>query len=331
MRPDGTTLKQITTGHGDDREPRISPDGTTIAFASDRAFKGSYDIWTVNICHRCTQADHLSEADEFEPAWSPDGKPIAFVSGTGITGKSIESIDLATGKQTTVVTSIAEGRVEAPSYSPDGKSLAYVQFHGVGIFMNTAQLIVTGTTTYAGKAADTFPFPAVWLSNSELFYTGDGHILRTNLSASSETPIPFTAVIKSIRPQYPHKVYDFDSSVPRQVKGIYAPALSPDGTQVAFVALNQLYLMTIGGAPVALTHDTFYKQGPAWSPDGKTLAYVSDRDGIENIYLHDMSTPDTAADKRPAPSKTAQIMPAWSPDGKLIAFQDQTGATLLLK
>jgi len=331
MRPDGTALKQITTGHGDDREPRISPDGTTVAFSSDRAFKGNYDIWTADIATGALKQITSAEDDEFEPAWSPDGKSIAFVSGTGITGKSIESIDLTTGKQTTLVTSIAEGRVEAPSYSPDGKSLAYVQFHGIGIFMNTAQFLVTGTTTYAGKATDTFPFPAVWLSNSELFYTGDGHILRTNLTANSETSVPFVAVIKSIRPQYPRKVYDFDSTAPRQVKGLYAPALSPDGKQVAFVALNELYLMPIGGTPVALTHDAFYKQGPAWSPDEKTLAYVSDRDGIENIYLHNMSSPDTNADKRPAPSKTAQIMPAWSPDGKLIAFQDQTGATLTLE
>jgi len=331
MHPDGSALKQITNGHGDDREPRISPDGTTIAFASDRAFKGNYDIWTVNIASGALKQITSAEADEFGPTWSPDGTKIAFVSGTGIAGKTIESIDLTTGQQTTVASSIAEGRVEAPSYSPDGKSLAYVQFHGVGMFMNTAQLLITGATTYSGKATDTFPFPATWLSNSELLYTGDGHILRTSLSTGSETPIPFTAVIKSIRPQYPHKVYDFDSTTARQVKGIYAPALSPDGKQVAFVALNQLYLMTIGSAPVALTRDAFYKQGPAWSPDGKTLAYVSDRDGIENIYLHDISAADTSADKQVSPSKSAQIMPAWSPDAKLIAFQDQTGATLTVE
>src|SRR5207302_103666 len=86
---------------------------------------------------------------------------------------------------------------------------------------------------------------------------------------------------------------------------------------------------TIGSVPVALTHDTFYKQGPAWSPDGKTLAYVSDRDGIENIYLHELSSADTNRDKQVSPSKTAQIMPAWSPDCKFIAFQDQTGATFV--
>src|SRR5579871_2170618 len=330
MHPDGSGLKQVTTGHGDDREPRISPDGTTIAFASDRAFKGSYDIWTVDIVTGALKQITSSEADEFGPTWSPDGTQIAFVSGTGIQGKTIETITLATGKQTTAVASIPAGRVEAPSFSPDGKSLAYVQFHGVGMFMNTAQLNITGATTYTGKAEDTFPFPAVWLSGTALLYTADGHILRTSLSDKSETPIPFTATIKSIRPQYPHKAYDFDATTAHQVKGIYAPALSPDGKQIAFVALNQLYLMTIGSAPVALTHDTFYKQGPAWSPDGKTLAYVSDRDGIENIYLHDTSAPDTSADKQVSPSKTAQIMPAWSPDGKLIAFQDQTGATLLV-
>src|SRR5258705_10156070 len=137
MRPDGSGLKQITSGHGDDREPRISPDGATIAFASDRAFKGSYDIWTVNIANGALKQITSAEADEFGPTWSPDGTKIAFVSGTGITGKTIESIDLATGHLTTVVSSIAEGRVEAPSYSPDGKSLAYVQFHGVGMSMNT--------------------------------------------------------------------------------------------------------------------------------------------------------------------------------------------------
>ena len=82
MHPDGTGLKQLTSGHGDDREPRISPDGTRIAFTSDRAFEGSYDIWTVEIGTGKLKRITSAAADEFGPAWSPDGSAIAFISGT---------------------------------------------------------------------------------------------------------------------------------------------------------------------------------------------------------------------------------------------------------
>src|SRR5216683_306828 len=336
MLPNGTRRKQITTGHGDDREPSISPDGTTIAFASDRAFKGSYDIWTINIATGALKQVTSSDADEFEPTWSPDGTSIAFVSGAGIVGRSIESIGLSSGKQHTIVSvDPATGRVEAPSFSPDGTQLSYIRYAGSGTVLSASQFTVVSSagdhkTVYTGKGQDAFPFPATWLSKTELLYTGDGHLLHVDLATRSETPIPFTATIKSIRPQYPHKVYDFDSTAAQEVKGIFAPALSPDGKQIAFVALNQLYVMTIGSAPIALTNDTFYKQEPAWSPDGKTLAYVSDKNGIENIYLHNIGSTDTTGDKQISPSSDAQIMPAWSPDAKLIAFQNQAGATLLI-
>ena len=183
---------------------------------------------------------------------------------------------------------------------------------------------------YTSKAMDAYPFPATWLSPSELVFTGDGKIIHADLNAKSETAIPFSADFHVNRPPYAHKAYNFDATTSRPVKGIWAPALSPDGRTVAFVALNQLYLMRIGGKPVALTHDTYFKQGPAWSPDGKTLAYVSDKDGTENVYLHEVSTSSDASDKRVSPSEEAQIMPAWSPDGTLIACQDHTGATVLI-
>jgi len=231
MHPDGSGLKQVTFGHGDDREPRVSPDGKTIAFDSDRAFEGSYDIWTVDVASGALLRVTSDPADEYEPNWSPDGKGLVFVSGTGIAAKSIEYVDLASKTQHTLLAvDPAMTRVDSPSFSPDGKHLAYVLFKGEGMFQDEAHLVVTGADggepSYTGNAGDTFPFPANWLSDGELVYTANGKILRVDLAGGTETPIAFRATIPSSRPQYVHKHYDFDSSAARTVKGIYGPALA---------------------------------------------------------------------------------------------------------
>ncbi len=333
MKPDGSGLKQITSGHGDDREPRISPDGEAIVFTSDRAFEGSYDIWTVPVTGGEPRRITKSEADEFGPSWSPDGKKIVFVSGTGISGTTIQSIDLASGQQTELRKVASPlNRFEAPSWSPDGKRLSYIEYEATDArTVNSGILRMVAAdgsgTPVSAQSDDTFPFPPVWLSSKELIYTANGHILRMDLDSRTETPIPFTADIPYQPHGFRHKTFDFDSTADKAVKGIYTPSLSPDGKAVAFIALNQVYIMPLDGKPQALTHDTFYKQGTTWSPDGTRLAYITDRDGIENVYVHTMTDATDANDKRIAPQQTAQIMPAWSMNGKTIAFQDQTGAT----
>jgi len=326
MKPDGSDLRQLTSGHGDDREPAFSPDGKTIAFSSDRAFRGSYDIWTVDLATGKLKQWTSSPADEFEPSWSPDGNEIAFVSGTGNVGQTVMAVDADGHERTLAAMKPTEGRLEAPSWSPDGKKISWTQFSGEGFFMNASHLMVSGAQV--GKEDDVFPFPTAWLSPTEVLYTGNGHIFRMNLATGAETIVPFTAEIKWMRPQYAHKAYDFGSTAPKPVMGILAPDLSPDGTEIAFGALNNLWVMKIGATPERITHDSYFEEGPQWSPVGKYLAYSADNGGVMNLYVRDMET-GVARQVSPSPA-SAQLLPAWSPDGKWLAFQDQTGVTSIV-
>ena len=310
MKPDGTGIRQLTDGHGDDREPRFSPDGKKVAFSSDRGFKFNYDIWVADVDSGKLAQWTSSPADEFEPAWSPDGTEIAFVSGTGAAGTSIQAIDSA-GHSKPVISATEGSRVNSPSWSPDGKKIAYSQING-----NKTRLMISGEAI--GTADDVFPFPVTWLSSNQVLYTGNGKIFATTLGCESKT-VPFQAKFQLNRPAYKRRQLDFDSTTSRPVKGIVRPALSPDGNRIVFEALNQLWLMQIGGKPQQLTNGSYYKQSPAWSPDGKQIAYSSDKAGTADIYILDLATKSERRVTNLADS--AEIEPAWSPDGKKLAFQ----------
>ena len=252
------------------------------------------------------------------PAFSPDGTEIAYVSGTGSIGTSIQS----TGPLKTLVTAPAGAHLNSPTWSPDGSRLAYTQFLG-----RKTHLMVSGQPGAVATAEDVFPFPPRWLSPTQLLYTGDGKILVTTLQGETKT-IPFQAKFTINRPSYKPRVLNFDSTAVRPVKGIINPQLSPDGKRVVFEALNQLWVLdTAGGKPQAITTGNYYKQSPAWSPDGKMLAYSCDKAGTADIYTLDLAT---HAERRITNfDDSAELAPVWSPDGKQIAFQRQGGATYI--
>src|SRR5437879_8972017 len=109
---------------------------------------------------------------------------------------------------------------------------------------------------------------------------------------------------------------------------IAEPEISPDGKWVAYTVstpdmdanrgMSNIWVVpTAGGAAMQLTQSG-HDSSPVWSPDGKTLAFLSSRSGESQVYLlsmvggeaHTLTKLSTGAD-----------MVKWSPDGKTIAFR----------
>jgi Tol biopolymer transport system component len=111
----------------------------------------------------------------------------------------------------------------------------------------------------------------------------------------------------------PLKTIDFETD-----EGTYLSLdLSPDGRQIAFDLLGDIYLLPIeGGDARALTTGLAWDQQPRWSPDGRRIAFVSDRDGGSNLWI--MNADGTQPRQLSRGRKDTFISPAWLPDGPAI-------------
>ncbi|MFM7259391.1 MAG: TolB family protein [bacterium] len=92
---DGRTVTQLTTDPSDDLMPSIAPDGTKIAFASNR--NGNWDIYTLPITGGAPTQITFDADEEVQPTWAPDGRRLAFSRKNGRTGTwEIWIVDSAT-------------------------------------------------------------------------------------------------------------------------------------------------------------------------------------------------------------------------------------------
>src|SRR5262245_46910881 len=67
--------------------------------------------------------------------------------------------------------------------------------------------------------------------------------------------------------------------------------VSPDGTTVLFDLLGDLYTIPIaGGTPTAISSGIDWDRCPRYSPNGKQVAFISDRVGIENLWILDLES-----------------------------------------
>jgi len=105
--------------------------------------------------------------------------------------------------------------------------------------------------------------------------------------------------------------------------------VAPDGRTIAFDLLGDIYTMAIeGGTPTRIAEGLAYEHQPRFSPDGKRIAFVSDRGGGDNIWLMNRD----GSDKRQLSKEEFRLLnqPSWSPDGQFIVAKKHftTGRSL---
>ncbi|MBW8772816.1 MAG: PD40 domain-containing protein, partial [Gemmatimonadetes bacterium] len=218
----------------------------------------------------------------------------------------------------------------APALSPDGTQVAFFsERSGYSVDLWLAD----GTTgrvqrrllkTTASSNYETYRF-----INSSVNWSPDGRFLTL---AAKRGPKDDLLVIDVRRDRIARRI-----EVP--LAGILTPSFSPDGKQIVFSGLDgglsDLFIVNTDGTGLRrLTHDKYADMNPVWSPDGHTLAFVTDRGPGTNfatlqfsgprIALYDLQT-NTVVDLEHM-DRGRNVSPQWSPDGKQLAFvSDRNG------
>src|ERR1051325_138397 len=132
------------------------------------------------------------------------------------------------------------------------------------------------------------------------------------------------AIACGARAQEKHAI-TFDDLI--KLQRVAEPAISPDGKWVAYTvatpdmeanrnASNIWLVAKSGGEAIQLTQSG-KDSSPVWSPDGKTIAFISSRSGDSQVYLLSME----GGEAHPLTERsTGADLAIWSPDGKMIAF-----------
>ena len=314
MEPGGENVRLVIA---DCHHPSWSPDGKEIVCSSaGRDAPATRNtspstLWIANV--ETGNKRLLCENDAMQPSWSPNGDRIAFWFMHPSSGRSDIATISRNGGPIEVITE-DDSTDWNPVWSPDGKFLYFASDRSGNMsFWRLAIDEQTGKTQGEAEAVFT---PSTF--NRHLNFSRNG---RRMIYVQTEQQANIQAVKFD---QHTERTVGQPFWITRGDRRIVRPELSNDGTRFVMRlqrrTQDDIVVVNRDGSNWRdLTNDKFFDRYPRWSPDGKRIAFTSDRSGRYEIWLLDA---DSASFRQLTFEGTGDTsFPLWSPDGSQIAYR----------
>lgn len=329
MGATGESVRRLTDfGFG----PSWSPDGTRLAVATEgiamnpRARGSTSQLWIID-ARTGEKRLLLDSRDAVQPSWSPNGKRIAFWGLNGAGGvRDLFTIepDAAEPAKTIVAVTDDPHLDWNPIWSPDGKHL-YFGSDRDGT-LNLWRVAIDESTGRTRGEPEPVSVPGGYTGHFTM--SADGDIAFASMSSSDRiVALPLDVAAAAVGES---------SRVAGGSMQIHSFDVSSDRKWVSFAMTGwqeDLFIARTDGSEVRqLTNDDARDRGPAWSADGKTLYFYSNRSGEYEIWKIniDGSGLERLTDRRYAPAEVGSVWyPQPSPDGRMLAAFNGAGAVII--
>ena len=354
QRVEGRNTTNLTADSpADDTQPAFSPDGTRIAFRSERGGGGIFVMGATGEAVR-----RLSDVG-YNPSWSADGRFIVCAQETierptsrYSNASALWVIDVSTGERR----QITAGDAVQPSWSPHGHRIAYWAADASGqrdLWTMPAQ----GGAPVALTNDRFVDWSPIWSPDGHyLFFSSDRggsmNLWRvpvdeaTGLAKGDPEPVTTPSSNSALttmsadgrRLAYVEQSWtqnlmrvvfppgsrpDPPTPVTQGSRFFTEPQVSPDGQWLATYSLdnsNNLYVVRTDGTGFRqITDDGFKNIAPRWSPDGNQIAFYSNRSGPFQVWvIH----PDGSGLRQVTFGTATETYyyPLWSPDGRYLVY-----------